>query len=233
MQFKLRDSKVIFAVIFSAALLVGMMCLSNQRKHHDQMSATEAENAAAPRSASANNREDGTAGHQRPDNRDNLSPSSSSSASSAITVPVPLESTLVSGNALNADATNKLLAQKDFDAVLNTIALQSDANGAALTKAYQKALVLQLSANTSRFSLDRLTCGTTICGAVFSGAGKYDQFSEVMDTASSSGAKMYSASVYTLAPSRPGDPLVYRVIFATDPKYSAITVPKDALQPKR
>ncbi|MCC7247611.1 MAG: hypothetical protein IT473_03215 [Lysobacter sp.] len=170
-------------------------------------------------------------GGPTPDRPGNTDEMPNSASTQKIVVVSPLESGLVTGNSLNAEAADKLLRREDFDAVIDRLALQSNADGVELTKLYQKSLSSELKSRKSRFGLDRLACGTNVCAAVFSGTGNDDRFSEVMDVASESGSPMYSASIFPIPPNEAGGKIVYRVIFANDPKFNSITVPRSAFTP--
>jgi hypothetical protein len=213
------------AIFLSAATSIALIAFFTGRQfgeknHGDTHAAFLINSSADNHAASAQ----ATAAEQAP--YENDSPPSSDNDRTEKPVATPsIESTLIAGNAVNADAANRLLERRDFDSVLDKISLQGGADGAEIANIYTTSLAGQLTHSGSRFRLGRMACGASICGAVFTGMAANDQFTEIMELANDSGAKMYSAAVYPVAPTRIGDPLVYRVIFASNPRFNAITVP--------
>ena len=141
---------------------------------------------------------------------------------------VPLiESTLASASGLNVDAIGKLLESEKFNYALDRLQSQGGADGHELSRIYSEALATDLKSKDSKTSLDNIACGLSICGVVFSSELNEEQFLDwMMSSGQSSGARMYSSALHQIPPTTPEGRTTYRMIFATDPKFTSITVPR-------
>lgn len=137
---------------------------------------------------------------------------------------VQVESLVLAGNAVDAAAADRLLGSKDFDAVLENLVRHGEADGLEISRIYAETLGKAWSKSDSSFNIEKLACGKSLCGAVFSGDADQNRFNDLMDSANATGAKLHSAVVYPIKGAQPGDPMTYRVLFATDPSVNAITV---------
>lgn len=167
-----------------------------------------------------------------PRHEEGVSPSSEdagevSTSGPATVVPRAVEAGLLNGRSVNADAADRLLRSRNFDAVLDNLAMYGGAEGQDITGLYSKSMGDALGKAATGFNLQRVACGSNICGAVFVANDSGDRLSDLMDTASRGPAKLYSAVVFPV-PSADGDKRVtYRMLFSSNPETNAIIAPLD------